>query len=208
MNGAAASGGDAGYFVDSDDECEVEQVTENPARYHEALLYPIQIGETIADRYRIEHKLGHGGFSAVWMAYDIHDRMSVALKIMTPGEAAEREFSVQDELRRALRDTRHFLLYTNAFLLDGPGMKYRVLVLPLQGPCLRGHVLRARVMTRMSAAKQLLQSLKSLHDAGFVHRGKKRSSRLQVAWITKIQGRSEYGQRTIRASPPRRPEHI
>ena len=59
------NGGDFGDFVDSDDECEVETDAESRIRYWEGLYCPLYIGEVLDGRYRIEHKLGWGGFSAV-----------------------------------------------------------------------------------------------------------------------------------------------
>ena len=41
------------------------------------------------DTYRIEHKLGHGDFSTVWLARDIKKKRDVALKIMIPGDAGD-----------------------------------------------------------------------------------------------------------------------
>jgi hypothetical protein len=35
---------DRGDFVDSEDECDVEEVTENPIRYIQGVYYPICIG--------------------------------------------------------------------------------------------------------------------------------------------------------------------
>ncbi|KAF5655323.1 CMGC kinase [Fusarium sp. NRRL 25303] len=143
-----------GDFVDSDGECDVEDACEPVDRYEEGLYLPICIGEVIADRYRIEHKLGHGGFSTVWMAHDMDRGKDVALKIMTANFGGEREFLMQ-----------------NAFLLPGAGRNpHRVLVFPLKGPNLRDYARETSTIMRRSAAKQLLQALKALHDGGMVHR--------------------------------------
>ncbi|KAF5554103.1 CMGC kinase [Fusarium phyllophilum] len=161
---------DAGDFVDSDDEFEVEEVSEKPQRYLEGLYYPICIGETLANQYRIEHKLGHGGFSTVWMAYDVLANKDVALKIMTPEEPNEHEYKMQTEIARSIQDNSHLIFYENTFLLRGSHGNHRVLVLPLQGPNLRDHLRQKPVAVRMSAAKQLLQAISHLHDSGIVHR--------------------------------------
>ncbi|KAM0080438.1 hypothetical protein ACKRZS_007415 [Fusarium odoratissimum] len=161
---------DGGDFVDSDDEFEVEEVSEDPQRYLEGLYYPICIGETLADQYRIEHKLGHGGFSTVWMAYDILEKKDVALKIMTPEDSNEHEYQIQTEIARDTQNTSHLILYQNTFLLRGSHGNHRVLVLPLQGPNLRDHLRQKPLRIRMSAAKQLLQAISHLHDIGIVHR--------------------------------------
>lgn len=33
-------------------------------------------------RYLIEYKIGYGGFSTVWMAYDLQNKKDIALKVM------------------------------------------------------------------------------------------------------------------------------
>ncbi|KAF4122025.1 hypothetical protein GMORB2_7618 [Geosmithia morbida] len=63
--------GDKGDPVDSEDECNVEEVAEDsPIRCIQGVHYPICIGDVLASRYRVEHRLGHGGFSTVSMADD------------------------------------------------------------------------------------------------------------------------------------------
>ncbi|KAF5656301.1 CMGC kinase [Fusarium circinatum] len=160
---------DWGDYADSDDEYDVEEASENPQRYVEGLYYPICIGETLANQYRVEHKLGHGGFSTVWMAYDTLGKKNVALKIMTPEGPNEHDYKMQTEIARNMQDTSHLLLYESTFLLSGPLGNHRVLVLPLQGPNLRDYPCQKSLCVRMSAAKQLLQAISHLHDGGIVH---------------------------------------
>ncbi|KAH6970210.1 kinase domain-containing protein [Fusarium avenaceum] len=159
-----------GDFVDSDDEGEVEDECEPAERYDEGLYYPICIGEVLANRYRIEHKLGHGGFSTVWMAHDMHSDDDVALKIMTPGPSGEREYAAQDLIASTVQDTSRLLMYRETFLLEAPKTQHRVLVFPLMGPNLRTYARSMSTAVRMASAKQLLQAIKALHDGGVVHR--------------------------------------
>ncbi|KAI1041806.1 hypothetical protein LB505_008461 [Fusarium chuoi] len=166
-----ASSSTWGDFVDSDGECDVEDACEPINRYEEGLYLPICIGEVIADRYRIEHKLGHGGFSTVWMAHDMDQGKDVALKIMTANFEGEREFLRQNEIINCVSDTSRLLIYQDAFLLHGAGRNpHRVLVFPVKGPNLRDYARETSTIMRRSAAKQLLQALKALHDGGMVHR--------------------------------------
>lgn len=83
--------------------------------YYQGLYYPICIGDVLAHRYRIEHKLGHGGFSTVWLARDIQAEKDVALKIMIPGKAGEDEYNMQMEIIRTLKDTSNLLTYLETF---------------------------------------------------------------------------------------------
>ncbi|KAL3448085.1 hypothetical protein BJX65DRAFT_307371 [Aspergillus insuetus] len=77
---------DFGDFVKDEDEAEdLEEVTEPWTNYETAdnknIFYPICLGDILNDRYLIEHKLGFGGGSTVWMAHDLLDKKDVALKV-------------------------------------------------------------------------------------------------------------------------------
>lgn len=98
---------DRGDFVESEDEGEIDKVSEYPNLYPEGLLYPICIGDMVADRYRIDHTLGHGSYSTVWMAQDVVNESDVALKIMALGESAESDRQIQDEIIQRVKDTTH-----------------------------------------------------------------------------------------------------
>lgn len=162
---------DYGYFVDTDDEDDVEAEAEPCERYAQGLYYPVQIGDVMDGRYRIDHKLGWGGYSTVWLAHDTHQDRAVALKILIPGEG-EAECHVQLRILEAVQDPSRLVTYQETFSLPGvKGTRHMVLVYPLRGPSLRATLYRIPPVLRMAAAKHLLLALKSLHDAGFVHKG-------------------------------------
>lgn len=142
--------------------------------YQPGMYYPICLGEMLAERFRIEHKISHGGFSTVWMAYDICAKTNVALKIMVSGTAAENEYCIQQEIIRAVPDTSNMALFLGTFFLQAGQYCHRVLVFPLLGRDLRSPSLTNQIpiAIRMSAAKQLLIALANLHNVGIVHRGK------------------------------------
>ncbi|KAK2133941.1 hypothetical protein NOF04DRAFT_1367202 [Fusarium oxysporum II5] len=77
LNGVTNSSSVWGDFVDSDGECDVEDACKPINRYEEGLYLPICIGE---------------------LAYDMHKRKDVALKIMTADPGGEREFLRQNEI--------------------------------------------------------------------------------------------------------------
>ncbi|ROV92999.1 hypothetical protein VMCG_09026 [Cytospora schulzeri] len=140
-------------------------------------LFPICIGDIIHvghdQYYRIDHRLGRGAFSTVWVAYGSKQDMSVALKILRAGgtsNAGEKEYTSQRMLGEANIDKSHLNLYQDTFYLQSPYGKHRVLVLPLAGPSLSKERLEITrtLKARMSAAKDLLEALRSLHQAGLL----------------------------------------
>lgn len=105
------------------------------------------------------------------MANDLHDKRDVALKVMSLGDWGENEYRMQNEILQNVQDTSHLVMYLGTFLI--PGNEHRVLVFPLMGPCISPIELKKIPMaSRMSAARQLLETLEHLHQAGIVHRGK------------------------------------
>jgi hypothetical protein len=167
---------DYGEFVDSDDEQAVEELEESAESlilYFQPPFYcPTLIGNILAQRYRIEHKLGHGGFSTVWMAHDIKTKKDVALKIsVLTGNAADHEWRMHKEIRRRVRDTSKLLISHEDFTIQDSNTHHKVLVFPLCGPSLSSCFVSMSMADRMSALKQVLEALKSLHDANIVHRG-------------------------------------
>ncbi len=49
---------------------------------------PPQLTEALRDRYHIEHELGRGGMTIVYLAHDLRHDRSVALKVLHPHLAA------------------------------------------------------------------------------------------------------------------------
>lgn len=168
---------DFGDLVSNEDEeTDVEWVNEDWLQYDpletSRVFYPICLGEVLDERYLIEHKISYGGFSTVWMAYDLLDQRNVALKVMCAGKWGERELLVQDQIHSSVQGTSHLVTYSATFLLRGEDGPHRVFVFPLLGPCLDSLRIAQMTLTgRMSVARQLLEALENLHKAGIVHRG-------------------------------------
>ncbi|KAE9378586.1 kinase domain-containing protein [Stipitochalara longipes BDJ] len=162
---------DCGSYVDSDDEVNIEDEAEAIEQYFsEAPYFPVLIGQVLNQRYRIEHKLGHGGFSTVWMAYDMQTTTGVALKIAVAGAGGEKERWIQDEIRHSVQSPSRLVLYQHFFYVSSHRGNHLVLVLPVCGPSLNVRLRQASMAARMSAAWQLLQALGDIHSSGFVHR--------------------------------------
>ncbi|KAJ5178829.1 hypothetical protein N7492_002039, partial [Penicillium capsulatum] len=161
---------------DEEEELDLEELAEPWHRYatenNQYVLYPIYLGEVLDERYLVEHKLGFGGGSTVWMAFDLQDKREVALKVMALGKWADNETRIQDEILKTVQDTSHLVIYSTTFLLPQDDNRYhRVLVFPMKGPSICTLSLQKTPMaSRMSAARQLLENIASLHEAGIVHR--------------------------------------
>lgn len=82
------------------------------------------------ERYLIEHKLGFGGGSTVWMAHDLQDNRDVALKVLALGEWGDHELCMQNEITQNVQDTSHLVTYITTFLLPGDNCHHRVFVFP------------------------------------------------------------------------------
>lgn len=120
------------------------------------------------------------------MAHGISQNKDVALKIMVPGEAAEYELKMQNEIIRTVKDISSFLTYEETFFIPGYQSNHRVLVFPVRGPSLHSGLKKVSLAARMSAAGQLLTALKCLHNAGIVHRGESTSSCYLITLYAKI----------------------
>ncbi|KAF1954238.1 kinase-like protein [Byssothecium circinans] len=166
---------DYGYLVDLDDEAEVDDLEENAEEmihyFTPPFYFPIRIGMVFAQRYRVEHKLGHGGFSTVWMAHDTVRNQDVALKVPTlTSDTVDNELAIHHEIRRRDEDSSKLNLSHGSFSISCSDSRHTVLVFPLRGPSLKSSFASMSMAHRMSAAKQVLQALKCLHDADIVHR--------------------------------------
>ncbi|OAL73495.1 serine/threonine protein kinase [Trichophyton violaceum] len=166
---------DLGDFVTTEEEeGDIEYYCEDSSRYNSEAsraFYPICIGEILSDRYRIDHKLGHGGFSTVWLAYDLEKKTVVALKVTDSSEKGKYEAQIPEEIIRRVKDTSHVLTYLRAFSLQGEASnRHQVLVFPWVGECFTFPKLEKLSMaSRMLAARQMFEALNHLHRAGIVH---------------------------------------
>ncbi|KAF4499187.1 CMGC SRPK kinase [Fusarium agapanthi] len=126
--------------VASDESCRFETVqisdTEEPEFYRKDGFHPIHIGDHLdGGRYRIVHKLGHGGFSVVWLAYDSLESIWVALKIVAASDSSlVEEKAVMCHSIISKMDDERFVTYKRFFHIEGPNGRHLCLVLPPCGP--------------------------------------------------------------------------
>lgn len=167
---------------------------------HEALecyapggFHPVALGDKFKNgRYVVRHKLGHGGFSTVWLASDEKHRESaplyVAIKIKS-GSSSKMDIDADPEVLRLSQleeyyvqgsqdKPRPYAQLLDCFSVEGPNGRHNCLVTELLGPSLGSmyslygqleQVLRPETILR--ASTQLLQGIDFIHQAGLVHGG-------------------------------------
>lgn len=188
---------DWGDYVLEDDEDEIayEPTSEGVNAYSGTPppCYPVTVGEIIqggGKSYRIEHKLGRGTFSLVWLAFEMGASVSVALKIHNRSRSQPKESSgasipghliesgVRQDLHQLISDPARCSLLTDfsTFTLPGrfPGDTHVVVVLPLMGPNLHEYLdspVKLDSSARLRLAKDCLTAVACLHAHEYVHRG-------------------------------------
>jgi serine/threonine-protein kinase len=123
-------------------------------------------------RYRILESLGAGGMGAVYRAHDTHLDRAVALKILTPGTAADEKqkarFVREAKAASALNHPNIVTIYDigQAEGLDFIAMEY------ISGRTLRDLIASRQlpVCEALDYAIQIVHALDAAHAAGIVHR--------------------------------------
>lgn len=138
---------------------------------------PLAHGDILDGRFELQEEIGHGGFSTVWVAFDLKtpDSDTVAVKVLR-GElrgdksARERFFTGAAMMQRAARVATGFVSVIVERAQDGP---YHYYVMEyLSGGTLEQRVLADPVGARRNAEKALLATCKvveSLHARGELH---------------------------------------
>lgn len=154
--------------------------------------HPVELGDVFEGRYKVIHKLGHGGFSTVWLAHDSLHRRYVALKILCAEVSAEcPELKILDYLEQSNSD--HSGRQYVAFLLDhfevqGPNGVHLCLVSGVVGPSLLNLTskdLQLRGSVARKLARQLVEAIAFLHSRGVCHGGRMaRITRSTLALLT------------------------
>ncbi|KFY38574.1 hypothetical protein V494_04318 [Pseudogymnoascus sp. VKM F-4513 (FW-928)] len=154
---------------------------EKLSRYRPGGLHPVALGDTFDDeRYTVVHKLGNGGFSTVWVAYDDVRCEWVALKIMTAAMTETsrevRWFDTLAESRPESESSKYIVRLLDRFIVDGPNGKHMALAFELLGPNLRSAVKTEfpdrddiDPSTTFKMAEQVLKALAFIHEIGFAH---------------------------------------
>lgn len=162
-------------------EFPIPEYAENPARYNVGGLHPILIGHVLHQRFKIVHKLGHGGHSTVWLARDQQESTYVAIKVCDASSEASKEKSIHDTLS-TLRDQNStpspdwklLSVALEQFSLCGPNGTHDCFVFT-PSSCSIGDACLEHDAFRLEAARsftaQLVIAVAKLHSLGVVHGG-------------------------------------
>lgn len=157
----------------------IEDDTENREHYRPGGYHPVHLGDTFGenDRYRVIHKLGHGGFATVWLCHDAVTLEYVGLKIIIAIASSENcpELKI---LRLKDLDFKQpggdkIVILKDHFWISGPNGNHLCFVLPLLGP--QVHTIWYRPYDPGNLARkialQMVQGMAFLHNNGICHGG-------------------------------------
>lgn len=146
-------------------------------------------------RFKILTELGRGAMSEVYRAFDEQRRRNVALKIMAARYVGrpERERRFRNEAHYARRVAGHphiVTVWDDGVLSDCGNRPFMTLEL-VEGPNLAMELATRRrlpVAQALNWARQVIEGLRALHDAGIVHRDLTPSNVLvdKVAGVVKL----------------------
>jgi serine/threonine protein kinase len=130
----------------------------------------IGIGELLKDRYRLERTLGRGGMAAVWLGHDeVLDR-PVAVKVLADTIAGDPSFVAR--FRREAH-TAAGLSHPNladVYDFSEEGERPYLVMQFVPGENLAERLERGRGVDCEQLARELLEALAHIHDAGILHR--------------------------------------
>ena len=136
-------------------------------------MQPLAPGIVIAERYRLERKLGAGGMGSVWMATDLSLSSTCAIKLVDPDKVGNEEVRVrfQREARAAaqIRSANVVDVFDHGLWLDMPF----IVMEHLEGEDLGARLDRAgRLSLRETydIVSQVARALVRAHAMGIVHR--------------------------------------
>lgn len=145
----------------------------------------------LAERYRIERKLGEGGFGTVYQAFDLKNQRAVALKVLKPGPDGQDIARVSRFRREAraiasLQDPHIVQLFDFGHTESGEFFMACELV---EGADL-GEICESRRFSEAEAARllfEILRALEEAHSAGLLHRDiKPQNIRIRTDGVAKL----------------------
>ncbi|MFH1679708.1 MAG: protein kinase [Candidatus Eisenbacteria bacterium] len=129
------------------------------------------IGAVIGAKYKVEKKIGEGGFAVVYRATDVKLKRPVAIKVLTAGGEGERFKEGFLRESEALATLNHPNILTVFDCGDHEGRPYLVMEL-VNGPSLDSLVSKTSLSLSQvfSLGQQICSAMAYAHEQGIVHR--------------------------------------
>jgi len=137
------------------------------------LLLP---GDVVRQRWKIDKKIGGGGFGEIYKAVDLVAKDAVALKVESVSQSKQ-VLKMEVAVLKKLQGCSHICKFVSC----GRNENFNYLVMSLQGSNL-AELRRSQAKgifsqsTMLRIGFQILKSIKAIHDAGFLHRDIKPSN--------------------------------
>ena len=169
-----------------------DEFVESLEHYGPGGYHPVHLGDRFSTgRYEVIHKLGHGGYSLVWLCKDLQEHKYVSLKVAKsdlPG--AEQQRDCELDVHYALRNgseghpgKRFVIKLLDDFILNGPNGSHQCFVFPfafnnvaIAKEASKDDSCMFPTQIARSIATQSLLGLSYVHACGIVHAG-------TICWI-------------------------
>jgi Tol biopolymer transport system component/tRNA A-37 threonylcarbamoyl transferase component Bud32 len=131
-----------------------------------------RLADALADRYRLDHELGHGAMATVYLAEDLKHRRKVAIKVLKPELPAAigpDRFLREIEMTAGLHHPHILPLYDSG---QAVGLLYYVMPF-IEGESLRERLLREKQLPideALQIASEVADALSYAHARGLIHR--------------------------------------
>lgn len=155
----------------------VQDGVEDLERYEAGGYHPMHLGDRLGDSgsYHVIHKLGHGGFSTVWLCRDTREGPYVAVKVHTADVSAKNLPDLRlVDLDKSIAGAEYMNAPRDYFSLQGPNGTHQCLVFTLLGPRVSPSIwveMEDPGPTLRKMCKQTAQALAFLHRNGICHGG-------------------------------------
>lgn len=146
--------------------------------YRPGGFHPIQIGDTLRERYHIAHKLGYGSFSTIWLARDKQLENYVAIKVGT-ADSDRKEVDIMAKLSNPVlgRESQGCALVPpvlDRFDIQGPN-GYHPCLITAAARCSLSDAKGSGGLFQLGVARSLVAQLAIvvayMHGLGYVHGG-------------------------------------
>lgn len=159
---------------------EYDESAESLDDYKPGGFHPTHLGDLLGQdcRYRVVHKLGHGGFGTVWLCRDMKENKWRAVKILaaehSTGHCADlRICEMLEGLSPREKDAHvsHVVVPEDHFWHEGPNGNHLCVVMPVLGPSLEDvtEKLQHQEEPLKRICYQLVLAMKFLHGKGICH---------------------------------------